>query len=64
LVLLANRDLRNIAVGAGSRILRGLVQMLDGQMAIVSGPAGTTVTIYFPAPELETLQPPEITGLG
>lgn len=38
------------AEGAGSRIVDALVQMLDGQLEIDSGPTGTAVTICFPAP--------------
>jgi two-component sensor histidine kinase len=41
--------MRNAREGAGSRILDAMVHMLGSQMAIDTGPAGTTVTILFPA---------------
>jgi two-component sensor histidine kinase len=41
--------MRNARLGAGSRIVDALIQMLDGQMVIDTCPAGTTVTIQFPA---------------
>jgi two-component sensor histidine kinase len=51
--------MRNAAAGgAGSRIVDALVQMLEGQIAIDTGPAGTAVTIRFPAPLLKQVPPP------
>jgi two-component sensor histidine kinase len=40
--------IRPITGGTGSQIVNALVQMLDGQMSIDTGRAGTTVTILFP----------------
>jgi len=40
----------NTKAGAGSQILETLAQMLEGQMTIVTGSLGTSVTILFPAP--------------
>ena len=41
---------KTTAAGAGSRIVDSLVRMLEGEMAIDSGAAGTAVTIRFPVP--------------
>jgi two-component sensor histidine kinase len=44
--------------GAGSGILDGLIQMLDGRMVVETCSNGTTVTILFPASPAETSGPP------
>lgn len=41
---------KTAAGGTGSRIVDTLVQMLDGQLAVDSGPSGTTIVLRFPAP--------------